>query len=151
MGEHIETTHNLLHITLRESLEAIDNLVLNGWRCVLSKRIAGLCQLYGDNAAIRRLPHPCHEPFLFQTVDDTGDCAGLHHDVLGDLGGGQRAVLVEGQEAVELWGADLILLVQLLGVEFSGLHQSADLVDDLFDKGLWSIGIDPLKGRLSMI
>jgi hypothetical protein len=51
--------------------------------------------------------------------------------VFGDLRRGQRAVLIEGQQAVQLGSAHLVLLVQLLGIELFCLYKSTDLKDNL--------------------
>lgn len=151
VGELCKAPNDLLYFALGEPLKSVYDLLLDRRWGVIGEPLPGLCQLDSDHAPIRRVSQSCHEPFLFQTVNDAGDCAGLHHNVLGDLRGRQGAVFIKGKDAVELGGAHLILFVQLLGVELSRLQESADLVDDLFDKIVRSIESGRSRGCLNIV
>ena len=118
---------------------------------MLAEYLTRLCQLDNDYTTIRGVPPSLHETLLFQAVSNSGDRAGLDHNVLGNLGRGEGTNLVDGEEAVKLRGTHLILFIQLLGVELSRLQEPADLVDDLPDLILLGLVIHVCRGRLVMV
>jgi hypothetical protein len=81
----------------------------------------------------------CHKTFLLQTVYDPSDRAGIDHNVFGDLGGWQRTVFIESQEAGELRGTDLVLLIEFFIIYVVPLHESSDQPYDFLDGVLANI------------
>jgi len=130
LSEFGKTVDNLFDLRFGQFLEAIRDLVLDGRRSVPSKRSARFRQFNSNDAAIRRIPKPGHEPFLLQPIDDSRYSARLYHDVPCNLRGRQGTVIIESKETMELRGAYLIGFVQFFGVELSCLHEPADLIDD---------------------
>lgn len=114
IGELCEGLDDLFYFIWREFLQAIHDFLLNGGRGMFSQVFAFVRQCHGDHSTVCRNPGSLYETFLLQTVYDAGDRAGIDHNVFGDLRGGQRTIFIEGKEAGELRGTDLVLFVEFL-------------------------------------